>query len=78
MIRTQVYLTDKESFSLKRISVYIGKSQSELIRQAIDQLIENYEEDDWQGSLMRAKGIWENRTDLPDYDKMREEFDRVF
>jgi predicted DNA-binding protein len=39
MIRSQVYLTKYEKDSLKIISKETGRTQSELIREAVDMLI---------------------------------------
>lgn len=77
MVRTQVYLTEQESQSLKKMSAYTGKSQSELIREAVDGLLKGYDDSDWHGRLMRVRGVWEKRTDLPDFDVLRKEFERV-
>lgn len=32
--------------------------------------------EDWRDSLIKARGIWEDRDDLPDFDKLREEWSR--
>jgi len=39
MIRTQIYLTDRQRNELAAIAKTVGKKQSELIREAIDRLI---------------------------------------
>ncbi|MBW2739126.1 MAG: ribbon-helix-helix domain-containing protein, partial [Deltaproteobacteria bacterium] len=39
MIRTQIYLTDRQRSELTAISQTFGKKQSELIREAVDSLI---------------------------------------
>lgn len=31
---------------------------------------------DWRESLRKAKGIWKDRNDLPDFDKLRKEWSR--
>ena len=38
MIRTQIYLTEKQRNQLNAIAKVAGKNQSELIREAIDNL----------------------------------------
>ena len=40
MIRTQIYLTDRQRSELATISKTSGKKQSELIREAVDYLID--------------------------------------
>ena len=39
MIRTQIYLTEKERDGLSALAESSGKKQSELIREAVDRLI---------------------------------------
>ena len=44
MVRTQIYLTEEEKLALGTISQKAGKKQSELIREAVDELIAKYSE----------------------------------
>ena len=80
MIRTQVYLTSLEKQKLNLLGKTLAASQSELIRQAIDEFIKNKltldsEKDD---ALKAAKGLWANRNDLPNFTALRKEFnDRI-
>ena len=39
MVRTQVYLTEKQDRGLKSLAESSGRKQSELIREAIDRLL---------------------------------------
>lgn len=76
MIRTQIYLTDQQRAELSAISKTLGKKQSELIREAIDRYIDQAS-DKWRKSVLQeAAGIWKDRTDLPDFTKIRIEWDR--
>lgn len=77
MQRTQIYLTDAESEALKAIGRRLGKSQSELIRAAVDRLVEEYSPDTRIELLRAGCGIWKDRTDLPDFSAVRREFDRI-
>ncbi len=76
MIRTQIYLTEEERIALSAISIQMGKKQSELIREAVDELITRYSETRRQKILNKAAGIWKNRDDLPDFGKLRKDWDR--
>jgi metal-responsive CopG/Arc/MetJ family transcriptional regulator len=76
MIRTQIYLTDRQRAKLKAISKSSGKKQSELIREAIDRLIDQDSHKRRKIILKEAAGIWKDRTDLPDFEKMRSQWDR--
>ena len=76
MIRTQIYITDKERESLQNIAKQTGSSQSELIRQAIEGFLNQFTKPDRRTLLGQAKGIWSHRKDLPDFRAIRDEFDR--
>ncbi|MGD9822921.1 CopG family transcriptional regulator [Desulfobacter sp.] len=76
MIRTQIYLTDQQRAELATLAEIQGKKQSELIREAIDILIEQASHDRRKKILCETAGIWKNRSDLPDFKKMRSEWDR--
>ena len=76
MIRTQIYLTDRQRSELATISKISGKKQSELIREAVDYLIDKASSSRREIVLKEAAGIWKNRTDLPDFKAVRAEWDR--
>lgn len=76
MIRTQIYLTDRQRSELAALSKALGKKQSELIREAVDRLIEQVGTSRREAVLREAAGIWKDRTDLPDFRAMRAEWDR--
>ncbi len=76
MFRTQIYLTEKERTTLKLLTKQTGKSQSQLIRDAIDRLIESLDHQNRLYLLRQARGMWRGRKDLPDFDELRREFDR--
>ena len=76
MIRTQIYLTDRQRNELSSIAKAQGKKQSELIREAVDHLIEQAGDSRRKTVLNEAAGIWENREDLPDFTELRTGWDR--
>lgn len=76
MIRTQIYLTDKQRTELAAIARNMGKNQSEIIREAIDRLIDQTGQSQKKTALREAAGIWKNRDDLPDFRAIRSEWDR--
>ena len=78
MIRTQIYLTERQRKDLYAIAKQVGKSQSELIRQAIDQYIETFQHQNRRSLLQQAKGMWKEREDLPDFQALRRELDRFY
>ncbi len=75
MIRTQIYLTERQREELAAIAKTKGKKQSELIREAVDQLINQESLHRKQVILRKAAGIWKDRTDLPDFRSMRADWD---
>ena len=77
MIRTQIYLTEQQRNELATIGKSFGKKQSELIREAIDRLIEQTGKNHRELVLREAAGIWKDRTDLPDFKSIRAEWDRT-
>ena len=64
MVKTQVYLTEKENIDLKSLARRTGKKQSELIRQALDQFLMSKKSKEWKSALLPLKGIWKDRQDL--------------
>ena len=76
MIRTQIYLTNKQRAELAVIAENMGKKQSEIIREAIDRLIDQTGQNRKNTALSEAAGIWKNRDDLPDFRAIRSEWDR--
>lgn len=76
MTRTQIYLTEAEQLALRALAKATGKSQSELIRSAIDRFVASFDEDAKRKALMEAAGIRKRRADLPDFGSIRREADR--
>lgn len=75
MVRTQIYLSEREQRLLRTISAQTGKTQSALVREAVDQFIAEFDGRHNQANLMAAFGIWKNRKDI-DPQKIRRSWDR--
>lgn len=76
MIRTQIYLTERQRDEMAAIAKDTGKKQSVLIREAVDLLIDQVGPNRRKSILGQAAGIWKDRKDLPDFNAMRAEWDR--
>ena len=76
VVRTQIYLTERQRDELAAIARTVGKKQSELIREAVDCFIEKEGHGQRESVLRETAGIWKEREDLPDFRKLREEWDR--
>jgi predicted DNA-binding protein len=76
MIRTQIYLTERQRDELTAIAKTAGKKQSEIIREAVDRLINQEGLSRREAVLREAAGIWKDRTDLPDFKATRAEWHR--
>ena len=77
MERTQIYLTDKEKKAVRSIARRLGTTQSEVIRTAIDRLIDRESSDNRLELLHSGRGLWRDRQDLPDFGCLRRELDRT-
>ena len=76
MVRTQIYLTERQRAELAAIAEDLGKKQSELIREAIDQFLERENRLRRAEVLRETAGMWKGRDDLPDFERVRSEWDR--
>jgi metal-responsive CopG/Arc/MetJ family transcriptional regulator len=71
MVRMQIYLTERQRDELAAIAKARGKARSELIREAVDQLINGAGNRRRHAVLREAAGLWKDRTDLPDFRAIR-------
>ena len=76
MVRTQIYLTEEERTGLGALVEATGKKQAELIREAIDRLLDATSDRHRASVLNSAAGMWRNRSDLPDFKATRQSWDR--
>ena len=77
MVRTQIYLTEKQRNELIAMSRRQGKRQSELIREAVDRFLASSSSRRRQDAVCAAAGIWKNRDDILDFGAVRAEWDRT-
>ena len=77
MVRTQIYLTEQEQFALRKMAGNTGRSQSELIRIAVDRLIEQAASNDRGQVLSAAAGLWADGAGRDDLVAVCREADRI-
>jgi hypothetical protein len=75
--RTQIYLSQAERQGLQALALRSGRSQSALIREAIDAFLEQHQPQGRLARLRQARGLWAQRNDLPDWSALRTELDRA-
>ena len=73
----QVYLTPEEQCALQALSRRTGRSQSELVREAVDAMLARSDEPERRSQMQQARGLWSDRDDLPDFAALRGEMDRA-
>jgi len=77
MQRTQIYLSEAERQGLQALALSSGRSQSALIREAIDAYLHQQQPQGRLARLRQGRGLWSARTDLPDWSALRSELDGV-
>jgi hypothetical protein len=75
MAEIEVNLTENEERALREIALRTGKTEDELIHDAVDKLIKQGLPAGNSG-MRHARGIWRERNDLPDFERIRREWDR--
>ena len=78
MLTTQVTLTDQQTQALRAIAQRTGKTEKDVIVEAVEQFITRHTPHERQAALQQARGMWQNRTDLPELRTLREESNRYF
>lgn len=71
-----VPLTDEQTEALEVLSYQTGKTSEELVIEAINQFLEDNRIEKRNALLSQGRGIWKDRTDLPDLRELREEWNR--
>lgn len=77
MAIAQVTLSESETQALEALSHSKGKTQEEILHDAIEQFLARHDSETRLVALRRARGIWCERENLPDFRKLRSEWDRL-
>ena len=78
MTTAQINLTDSQVDALHKLSRRTGKTEDELLGEAVEKLIGEAEVKRQKRleKLRQARGMWKDRDDLPNFEKLRAEWDR--
>ncbi|MBU4200488.1 MAG: ribbon-helix-helix domain-containing protein [Verrucomicrobia bacterium] len=76
MVRTQIYLTEEERAGLDAVAKSTDKTQSEIVREAVDRFLDLTRGNCRKVILDKVAGLWRNRKDLPDFAAVRRSLDR--
>jgi hypothetical protein len=72
MIQTQIRLSENTDQLLAALALGQGKKKEDIIVEAIEALVHKPRTQEEILALRRsARGIWKDRTDLPDFDAIR-------
>jgi hypothetical protein len=88
----EVNLNETEQRALREMALRTGKTEGELIHDAVAKLLNGGEANQLRDAgpapveglpssgntgILRARGMWKDRDDLPDFGKLRREWDRL-
>jgi hypothetical protein len=76
MTITEVRLTEADYALLSTIARQTGKTEAELLQEAVHHYIVQFQHANRKQLLQQARGMWRDRTDLPDAAALRRELDR--
>jgi len=77
MSEAEIKLTEQERSALQEIARQSGKTESQLIHEAVGHFISEFQIKDRRGLMQKGRGIWKDRQDLPELDDLRREWERA-
>jgi len=77
MIKTEIELTEQQNLALQTLAFQLGKKPIELIGQAINNLLGNWDQETRLQKMRVARGIWKEREDLPNFEELRRSWQRL-
>ena len=76
MVTAQISLSDAQSEALRMLAQTSGKTEDQLLQEAIEHFLRQAGESNRLTMLRQAKGIWKDRSDLPELRELRAELVR--
>ncbi len=77
MTTAQVTLSESQRTAIQALSQSHGKTQEEILHQAIEQFLTQHQGENRLAALRQARGIWKDKQDLPDFTGLRNEWNRL-
>jgi len=74
---TEINLTEQERSALREISQRTGRTENELVPEAVERFIGQTQTADRRILMHKARGIWKDRQDLPAFRVLRSGWDRT-
>ena len=71
MPKKPILLSSDIQESLKAVALATGKTEEQLITEALDQYLSQLEQKRGLDQLLAVAGMWKGRKDLPNVDKLR-------
>lgn len=71
MPKKPILLSSDMQESLKAVALATGKTEEQLITEALDQYLSQLEQKRGLDQLLAVAGMWKDRKDLPNVDKRR-------
>lgn len=76
-----VNLTRENEQKIEHLARQTGRTPAELVNEAVERLpIDDADEqrrfEEWRQAMLKVKGIWTGRDDLPDFGEIRRSMDR--
>jgi predicted DNA-binding protein len=63
LIRKQVSITYEQNQRLKALAAATGRTEADLVREAVAQRLEQADNLDWKATFAKAHGMWADRSD---------------
>jgi hypothetical protein len=77
MTQTQIILSDSLDSILASLALEKGKKKEDIIVEAVEAYVHKpMTHDETLARRRAARGIWKDRTDLPEFDALRRSMDR--
>ena len=77
MLTAQINLTDLEARAIESLSETRGKTQEEILHEAIGRFVTENSTETRLAALRQARGMWRERHDLLDLANLRNEWNRL-